>query len=288
MFDKLHSIELDLIKQLQTIRNPILDGIMFVLNLVDTMPFYIFLILCVWFFYNQKQGIRLFFLYLFSAFLNQSFKILFGEPRPCTLDPAVRMIKTHSFGFPSGAAQSMVVIFGFLSITFKRHWFWCLSIGSILLISFSRIYLGLHFFSDIIGGWILGIIILVGYAVAFPSIELFFSNRSRIERQILSLFICSIFWFFTSNLHTKASVIAAFGVSTGLIWGSLPSETPFFLQKSLRLLIAIAGIALIIVLVFFLFGFQKFASLLCDLLVSFWLGFGVSFVCKKIESSKKK
>lgn len=281
MFDTLHPIELNLIRSLQAIRNPILDSIMLVLNLVDTMPFYIFVILCVWFFYNQKQGIRFFFLYLLSAFVNQSLKILFAEPRPCTLEPALGLLKTNSFGFPSGAAQSMIVLFGFLSITFKKQWVWYGSIFSVLLISFSRIYLGLHFFSDIIGGWIAGATILAIYLLSLPFIERFITKCSRVKLQIFSIIIYLVFWSITLNLYTKVTVITALGLSTGLIWKPFLPETHSFLSKALRMVIAIAGIGLLFVLATFLPTSYLIASLISDFLAALWLGFGVPYLCKK-------
>jgi len=43
----------------------------------------------------------------------------------------------------------------------KKYWFWIIAVLIILGIGFSRIYLGVHFTSDVLGGWLIGIIFLI-------------------------------------------------------------------------------------------------------------------------------
>src|SRR6185295_7594770 len=38
----------------------------------------------------------------------------------------------------------------------KQRWVWSLALGIILLISLSRLYLGMHFLGDVVAGWVLG------------------------------------------------------------------------------------------------------------------------------------
>lgn len=283
MFDTLHPLEITLIKNLQMIRDPILDGIMIALNYVDTMPFYVLLILCVWFFYNQKQGIRMLYLLLISAFVNQECKELFAQPRPCQLYPELALLTARSFGFPSGAAQSMVVLFGFLSVMLKKRAFWIFSIFFTLLISFSRVYLGLHFFSDIVGGWILGLFILTSYLCALPSIERFLAHSSKLKLHIVCIVIFVILWFLSLNHRTSFAVVSGFGLSLGLLWGSLLEETLSCLRKISRFIIALVGLAALLSAKVFLHS--PLISGICDFLAGFWVGFLASFLFGKIESS---
>ena len=78
------------------------------------------------------------------------------------------VIETGS-AFPSGHAATAVVFFGLLCyLTFKfaktksmKIWVYSISILMILLIGFSRIYLNVHWFSDVLGGILLGGFILM-------------------------------------------------------------------------------------------------------------------------------
>jgi membrane-associated phospholipid phosphatase len=94
-----------------------------------------------------------------ALILNQGMKLLFTRPRP-TLWPS--LLHETSFGFPSGHALGSVVLYGLLAYFYavyrphhaKRIYFCsALLIGSI---GFSRLYLGVHYPTDIVAGYITG------------------------------------------------------------------------------------------------------------------------------------
>ena len=65
-----------------------------------------------------------------------------------------------SYGFPSGHTSVSVTLWGAFALLFRKKWIQYVSIALIVLIPFSRIYLGVHFLADVIGGYVLGSIIL--------------------------------------------------------------------------------------------------------------------------------
>ena len=73
----------------------------------------------------------------------------------------VNNYKGGQFGFVSNHATNMSVVglltFLFLKKTYPKSWIYLVIF--VLTISYSRIYLGVHYLSDIFGGWILGIIL---------------------------------------------------------------------------------------------------------------------------------
>ena len=96
-----------------------------------------------------------------SAVLNHVLKGLFERPRPHFEHPL--LIET-SYSFPSGHAMESFVVYGMLAyfaVLALRTWEW--RVGAVLgaslvvvLIGFSRMYLGVHYFSDVIAGYAAG------------------------------------------------------------------------------------------------------------------------------------
>jgi membrane-associated phospholipid phosphatase len=96
-----------------------------------------------------------------SAVLNQLLKGLFERPRPYFEHPL--LIET-SYSFPSGHAMESFVVYGMLAyfaVLALRSWkarvaVVCGAALLVVLIGFSRMYLGVHYFSDVLAGYAAG------------------------------------------------------------------------------------------------------------------------------------
>ena len=99
-------------------------------------------------------------------------KIVVNRPRPVVDHPI-----HEAFGksFPSGHAMSSVVCYGALYLVLvpafrshrSRHAFLAGTIFICLLIGTSRLFLGVHFLSDVLGGYVLGLAWLIGAVAIF-------------------------------------------------------------------------------------------------------------------------
>ena len=112
---------------------------------------------------SKRLGTHFAYLLIVSTVLNYGFKHLFRQPRPSWVDPALTLSESESYGFPSGHVQTATVVFFLLSGWIRENWLWIFSFLYIFLMTLSRIYLGVHFIHDVIGGFLVSIAILGGY-----------------------------------------------------------------------------------------------------------------------------
>jgi len=64
------------------------------------------------------------------------------------------------FGAPSFHAKNAVVFWGLLARGLRKLWVWFVAVFLILMIGLSRLYVGVHFPSDVVLGWIVGALTL--------------------------------------------------------------------------------------------------------------------------------
>jgi membrane-associated phospholipid phosphatase len=97
-----------------------------------------------------------------SAVLLLGLKHYFGVDRPYVIDPAIISYEEEgSFALPSGHALMSVVILGWVALRHPRsHTLLWGTVVLVLLIGASRIYLGVHYPSQVAAGWLFGILFL--------------------------------------------------------------------------------------------------------------------------------
>lgn len=97
--------------------------------------------------------------------INQVLKYIIKRPRPI----GYRLVSASGYSFPSGHMMASIAFYGFLiylinmKVNNKKIKYILISLLSIIiiLIGFSRIYLGVHYLTDVIAGFLLGFIYLI-------------------------------------------------------------------------------------------------------------------------------
>jgi hypothetical protein len=127
---------------------------------------------------DEKKGLHLGLITLISVWINLSLKWALDQPRPFfpAYDPSVGMISEKLGGFPSGHAQNTLVVLTIISTWLTRRWAYIAAALICLLVGFSRVYLGVHFPTDVIGGWLIGGIILAVYFLTRKRIAALLAN----------------------------------------------------------------------------------------------------------------
>lgn len=116
--------------------------------------------------------------------LNRILKLIIGRPRPSVL----RLVVEDGYSFPSGHSMVSMGFYGFLiyliwvNIKNKKIKYPLVVFLSLLIlfIGISRIYLGVHYFTDVIGGFIIAILYLIIF-IKF----LYKGNNKMKEKQLL-------------------------------------------------------------------------------------------------------
>jgi membrane-associated phospholipid phosphatase len=135
--------------------------VMLFFSALGTETFFLVLLPIVYWCINPRLGVRVGLILLVSAGVNAIGKLVTHAPRPYWVDARVKALSTEtSFGMPSGHAQVSVAIWGVLAAQTRKRAVYVAAGVLAVLIGLSRVYLGVHFVSDVVIGLLLGLVTL--------------------------------------------------------------------------------------------------------------------------------
>ena len=144
---------------------------LFISGKLSWIPLYLVLL---FFAYKKTENIKVFFIFIVSIavliiFADQSsvhlFKNIFERLRPCHCEQirnSIHIVNNHcggQFGFVSSHATNTFALAVFMSLFFKNKTVSLLLVLWAVIVAYSRVYLGVHYFGDVVGGSVLGTII---------------------------------------------------------------------------------------------------------------------------------
>ena len=150
--------------------------------------FFVLLLPTLYWCFDQMIGLRVGMALLIGTTFNTFFKFLFNNPRPYWVSDSVSAYSHESsFGIPSGHAQLAASVWGWLAVEVKKRWFSVAMVVIIFLIGVSRLYLGVHFLSDVLLGWLLGGLLVWIFAAWHKPIGDWL-NQQSLERKLILVF----------------------------------------------------------------------------------------------------
>jgi len=175
------------------------DGLTWLMRQITASGYYssvAALVLIVTLGIHLRKGFLLFQIFAWTGVASELCKAFFGLPRPFFADNRVLCLESGwdaagsfraqgaasffslppsavidafrlkgiSFGFPSGHVSGSVAMWGGLAVLFRKRWLDWLAPLLIVLTALTRMYLGVHFLADILGGALLGgLMLLLAY-----------------------------------------------------------------------------------------------------------------------------
>lgn len=187
---------------LESIRNPILNAIMQTVTYLGDEIFFIIIALFVFWCVNKREGYYLLFVGFFGTMLNQFLKILCRIPRPWIREPKLSIVEAarggaEGYSFPSGHTQSAVGNFGTIARWNSNRGLRVICVALILLVSFSRMYLGVHTPADVAVSLLIGGVLVFAF---YPIMQKALEDPRAMYGLIGAMVLCSLAFVLYANL----------------------------------------------------------------------------------------
>jgi membrane-associated phospholipid phosphatase len=281
---------LGIIYWLQTF-SPALDAFFRAVTFLGDEAFFMLFLPFLYWCVDRRTGMRLTILFLLSSYLNSVAKTVADQPRPFEVHPRVkRLVGAGGGGLPSGHTQGAVVVWGYLGSQLKTPWAWVIAGLLVVFVPLSRLYLGVHFPVDLLGGYLLGAAVLGLFLALDPWVSRWFS-RNGLGRQMAVAVLVPVLVVILSgggNRFALSSGAALAGMGLGFVlerrWVGFEAGGPWW-QRVLRFVLGaviLVGLSLGLKAAFAgaapeaLYRFFRYG------LVGLWGAFGAPWLFKRL------
>ena len=185
---------MSLLYALQEMRTPFLDTIMALVTRLGEETIFMVVAIVVFWCVSKVGGYYLLSVGFLGTVMNQFLKMLFRIPRPWVLDPNFDIVESAreaatGYSFPSGHTQSAVGTFGGLARMTKKNWLRWVLVVLVLLVAFSRMYLGVHTPLDVGVSLGIGAVLVL---VLWPLVRSAEEKPARMLWVLLGMLACSV------------------------------------------------------------------------------------------------
>ena len=204
-------MELEILRNIQSIANPFLDLLFQLITICGEQLVLISIISIIYWALDKKFGEYIAYSVLTSVLLNNAIKDIFKMKRPIG-EEGIRTLREETatgYSFPSGHTQGASSFYGAMAIYLKKRVMYIIATVMIILIGFSRLYLGVHYPKDVIVGGILGVLTsLICYKL-----------YNRVENKMLLYVITFAIFIPALTFAHSADFIKGMGTYLGFIIG---------------------------------------------------------------------
>jgi membrane-associated phospholipid phosphatase len=197
---------MEFLKLLESFRTPVLDSFFSAITYFGDEVLILGIAFIILWALDKRLGFGIIYSLMLGVVLTQFLKGIFRIPRPWVRDPSFTIVEdarkaATGYSFPSGHTLNSTVLFGCVAGSVKSKAAKALLILLIILVGFSRMYLGVHTPADVVTSWVLGGLMVL---CVFPLL-----NRTESGR--LSGFLPDILFFALSVALVVFSAVSAAG-----------------------------------------------------------------------------
>jgi len=245
-------------------RNTVLDMFFIALTFFGSEYFYMLLIPFLFGWLDRKTACIIISVTLLSLILNTVMKEIFSLPRPpVSLTLPIYQGLAQGYGFPSGHAQGSLTLWGLIAIwNKKRLWIVIGCVVFVLLMALSRLYLGVHYPIDIIGGWGFAALVLL----------LYISSR-KLKFQLPYWIFAVLFFVFAVSLpvlRIEKTCTVLSGIFFGMELGNKYNLEKFY---EINFLVRVTGIIITSGLLFIIHKLSHMPYIISYVVIGFWVSF---------------
>lgn len=202
---------MDFLRFLEGIRTPAISVFMSMLTYCGDEIFFMALALTIFWCISKRDGYYIFIVGFLGMVCNQFLKLFFRIPRPWVLDPDFTIVESAraaatGYSFPSGHTQNIVGTMSCVTLMTKQKKIRIAAIVLMILVPFSRMYLGCHTPLDV------GVSFLLALTLAFILRPVIVESEHKPQllwgALVLSLIAVVFYWLFVTFYGFPADVDA--------------------------------------------------------------------------------
>jgi len=172
---------MEFLKLLEGVRSPFLDTLVGLITRLGEETIGVVILCAIFWCISKRIGYMIGVAYFLSGLTVQGMKIYFRIPRPWVADASLNPVPSAleastGYSFPSGHTQSGAAVFGSLGVLLKQKPVKALCFLAVILVAFSRLYLGVHTPLDVIASLVISFLFIFVTMIVIKNDEL---NKKR-------------------------------------------------------------------------------------------------------------